>query len=144
MIHVSKKSRQTASGEGFSLGDQAGLGMSIGSLLSGGEEPAAMPRPEQRSEPPKAAAAGQAGAAGLSGLAKVALQRRSAGCGGKTVTVVCLPQGARIDPEALAKEMRKALGCGSRVEDGRVVLQGDIAERAEEWLLKKGVKNVVR
>jgi len=80
----------------------------------------------------------------LSRLNKVSLQRRTAGYGGKTATVVLLPRDAAVDLEALAKDMRKALGCGSRVEEGRVVLQGDIADRAEAWLLKRGVKRVTR
>jgi len=80
----------------------------------------------------------------LSKLHKVSLQRRTAGYGGKTATVVLLPRDAAVDIEALAKEMRKALGCGSRVEGGRVVLQGDIADRAEAWLLKRGVKRITR
>lgn len=141
---MSKRSKKTTSGEGFSVGSAEGLGMSIGSLLKGGQEPASSPATAGEKQPPRPAAPSEPAAAALAGLAKAALQRRSAGCDGKIVTVVCLPQSARIDPEALAKEMRKALGCGSRVEEGRVVLQGDIAERAAEWLLKKGVKNIVK
>lgn len=136
-----EKKKKLSSGEGFSVGGGSGLGMSIGSLLKGGAEPAEIPAAQDKQQPQASQPA--AGVCALAGLAKAALQRRSAGCGGKIVTVVVLPQGAKVDPEALAKEMRKALGCGSRVEDGRVVLQGDIADRAKEWLLKKGVKNVV-
>ena len=47
------------------------------------------------------------------------------------------------DREKLAREMRKGLGCGSFVEEGNVILQGDICDRAREWLLKNGVKEVV-
>jgi translation initiation factor 1 len=134
-----EKKKKLSSGEGFSVGGGSGLGMSIGSLLKGGHEPAEIPAAQDMQQPKTA----QPVAGTLAGLAKAALQRRSAGCGGKIVTIVVLPQGAKVDPEALAKEMRKALGCGSRVEDGRIVLQGDIADRAKEWLLRKGVKNVV-
>lgn len=75
---------------------------------------------------------------------KVAIQRQTAGRGGKTVTVVMLPKDVAIDLEALAKDMRKSLGCGSRVEEGRVVLQGDIVDRAELYFQKIGVQKIVR
>ena len=54
-----------------------------------------------------------------------------------------IPGKSIVDREKLAKEMRKGLGCGSFVEEGNVILQGDICDRAAEWLLKKGVKDVV-
>ena len=80
----------------------------------------------------------------LSKLAKVLLQRRTAGCGGKTVTVVSLPKECPLNLEAQAKDMRKALGCGSRAEEGKIILQGDICDRAEDWFIKNGVKKVVK
>ncbi|MDR3279627.1 MAG: hypothetical protein LBT23_03855 [Synergistaceae bacterium] len=43
----------------------------------------------------------------------------------------------------LARAMRKGLGCGSHAEGPRVVLQGDIRERARAWLVKSGVAKVV-
>lgn len=78
----------------------------------------------------------------LQKLSKVILRRRTSGFGGKTVVQLTLPQGSNIELELLAKEIRKALGCGSRVEKGEIFLQGDICDRAEEWLYKKGVKKV--
>lgn len=63
-------------------------------------------------------------------------QRQTAGRGGKTVTLVVFPKDAKIDLEALAKQMRRALGCGSHVEENKIVLQGDISERANAWLEK--------
>ncbi|PIE54044.1 MAG: translation initiation factor [Dethiosulfovibrio peptidovorans] len=58
---------------------------------------------------------------------------------GKTVTVV---EALVLLPEALAqvaRELRKALGCGSSVEDGAVVLQGDNRDRIASWLRARGV-----
>lgn len=74
---------------------------------------------------------------------KLVLRRERKGRGGKTVTVLTgndLPSGAL---EPLARELRRGLGCGSRVEGQTIVLQGDIADRACEWLRERGAKNVV-
>ena len=78
----------------------------------------------------------------LQKISKVILRRRTSGFGGKTVVQLTLPQGCNIELAMLAKEIRKALGCGSRVEKGEILLQGDICDRAEEWLYKQGVKKV--
>jgi len=80
----------------------------------------------------------------LSRSAKIVVRRERKGHGGKTVTViegVALP-AARLDE--VARRMRKALGCGSWVEDGRIVLQGDRAPAAEAWLRAAGAARVVR
>lgn len=70
-------------------------------------------------------------------LQHYSLQRQTAGRGGKTVTLVVFPKNCTVNLEMLAKEMRKALGCGAHVEENSVVLQGDIAGRAEKWLEKR-------
>ena len=57
------------------------------------------------------------------------------------MAAVIIPGKTAVDKET-AREMRRA-GCGSFVEGGNVILQGDICDRAAEWLLKKGVKEVV-
>lgn len=80
----------------------------------------------------------------LSRGGKVVVRRERKGHGGKTVTVV---DGLALPPadlESLARRMRKALGCGSWVEDGRVLLQGDRAPAAETWLRANGARHVVR
>lgn len=59
---------------------------------------------------------------------------------GKTVTVI---EGMTLDQNGLgllAKELRKAMGCGSSVEGASVVLQGDNRERIGSWLREKGVR----
>lgn len=76
-------------------------------------------------------------------IPKITLHRRTSGMGGKTVTVVTLSGGAAADPETLAKALRKGLGCGSRVDGGNILLQGDIQERARDWFTKKGARRVV-
>jgi len=72
------------------------------------------------------------------------LRRERKGRGGKTVTLLsglALPP-ARLD--ALARALRTALGCGARVDGATIVLQGDLAPRAEAWLRAHGAQQVVR
>jgi predicted translation initiation factor SUI1 len=76
-------------------------------------------------------------------IEKLVLRREKKGRGGKTVTVVSgfNMQSARL--EDLSRTMRKALGCGSTVEEGTIVLQGDITDRTRTWLEKQGAKKVI-
>lgn len=65
---------------------------------------------------------------------RLAIRRERKGRGGKTVTLV---EGLALTAsalETLAKQMRKALGCGVRVEGRSLVLQGDMVDRARAWL----------
>ncbi len=78
----------------------------------------------------------------LRGKAVVRQERK--GRGGKTVTVVDGAAISRVDDlGALAKTMRKALGTGARVENGKIVLQGDQRRGAGTWLEKQGAKVVI-
>lgn len=93
---------------------------------------------------PAPATAPPSGGPDLSRAGRVIVRRQRKGHGGKTVTVVdglALP-AAQL--EALARAMRKALGCGSWVDAGRVVLQGDRPDAAAAWLTRSGAKQVVR
>ena len=80
----------------------------------------------------------------LSAAGALVVRRERKGHGGKTVTVV---DGLRLPParlEALARAMRKALGCGSWTDAGRVALQGDRVEQAAAWLQRHGARRVTR
>jgi translation initiation factor 1 len=79
----------------------------------------------------------------LSTQAKLVVRRERKGRGGKTVTLVSGLALSAPRLEALARAMRKGLGCGSTVEDDTIVLQGDIVPRAQEWLAKHGAKKIV-
>lgn len=130
-----KKSKKITKGDGFCIGDTEEFKISIGALLGKDDTPKKNITEEEKLPPQNK----------TSNLSKVSIARRTAGCGGKTVTIITLPKETNIDTDALSKEMRKALGCGSRVEDGRIVLQGDIGDRAAEWFTtKKGVKKITR
>ncbi len=120
--------------------------ISIGQLVGKEEYPADSPPktaccPIENTPPSKPAGSEM----GVASFAQVTLHRESAGRGGKTVTLVAVkPPQTKISLEALAKDLRKGLGCGSHVEGDRIVLQGDIPDRAQEWFVKKGARKVVR
>jgi len=77
----------------------------------------------------------------LESLQKVVIRRTRKGRGGKTVTTVSgIPSGR----SALAKQLRKALGVGSRVEGEFLVVHGDQVDRLATWFAGQGVKNVIR
>jgi len=80
----------------------------------------------------------------LSRAGKLIVRRERKGHGGKTVTVVDGLAGSPASLDALARALRKALGCGSWVEDGRVVLQGDRPDAAAAWLTRNGARQVTR
>jgi translation initiation factor 1 len=92
---------------------------------------------------PEAPARPDTGDIDLSRVGKVVLRRERKGRGGKTATVVAgLGLSAR-DLERVARELKRALGCGATVEGDVVVLQGDLAARAGPWLTARGVRKIV-
>lgn len=114
------------------------LGLSLGELLG---HPAPSPEPTEKPEPEPIPSPMTPPPA----FSRVVLQRTRAGRGGKWVTRVLLtPTPADGPLEALARELRKALGTGAHAEEGALVVQGDIADRIEAWFRKRGVPRVVR
>lgn len=73
---------------------------------------------------------------------KIVVRRESKGRGGKTVTRVTGLPASRLDE--LAARMKKALGCGAVVEEGDVVLLGNVQDRAAEWLAGEGARRIVQ
>lgn len=97
----------------------------------------ALPEGRPREEAPARAAPA------ASPARKAIVRRTSAGRGGKTVTLV---ERLSLPPERLdevARELKKALGCGASVEGDVVVLQGDQAERARAFVLERGLAREV-
>jgi translation initiation factor 1 len=66
------------------------------------------------------------------------------GRGGRTVTVVDKLELATPEFEAWCTELKRAIGCGGAVEDGKLVIQGDARHRVADWLVKRGVRKVTR
>ncbi len=74
---------------------------------------------------------------------KLVVRHESKGRGGKTVTrVTGLAPGAPLDD--LAREVRKALGAGAKVEGEDLLIQGKQVERAAAWLESRGLGPVLR
>lgn len=139
-----KKKKKLTGGEGFTLSQETPLSLSLASLSglsAGGSEAKKAELPAEGSKNAAAGAVRQNADEQLK-ISKIALRRERAGRGGKTVTVVIFPKDYSGNVLLLAKELRKSLGCGSSMEDGNVVLQGDLVERASDWFAKKGVKNI--
>lgn len=134
-----KKNKRPPSG-GAATPEQPGGGFGgLGAALAAGGLTAS-DRPAPPPTEPQAESAPAPGA--LRGKAVVRQERK--GRGGKTVTVIDGAAISRVpDLEALAKTMRKALGTGARVEDGKIVLQGDQREGAGAWLAKQGATVVI-
>lgn len=77
---------------------------------------------------------------------RVVVRHERKGRGGKTVTVLQFPDGGGDEAtvDALARELRKALGTAAQREDATVVVQGDIVDRVVDWLGKRGATRIVR
>ena len=74
---------------------------------------------------------------------KRVVRHESKGRGGKTVTrVTGLAAGPSL--EELAREARKALGAGVKVEGDDLLIQGKQVQRAATWLESRGLGPVVR
>ncbi|MCP5321798.1 MAG: translation initiation factor [Pseudomonadales bacterium] len=90
-------------------------------------------------EPQAVAASAQSPFAG-----RIVVTRERKGRGGKIVTRVC---GIDLDGdalEALAREMRQALGTGGAVEGDAIVLHGEQSARVTGWLAARGATRVVK
>jgi translation initiation factor 1 len=61
---------------------------------------------------------------------------------GKEVTVIDKLELRPADLETWCRELKKALGCGGAVENGTIVLQGDLRQRLPELLTARGVGKV--
>jgi translation initiation factor 1 len=94
--------------------------------------PAPTPPRETSADPPAVAMTG-----------KVVLRRERKGHGGKTVTVIDGLRAPAAALDTLARELRKALGCGARVDDGRIIVQGDCAPAVDRWLRARGATHIV-
>jgi translation initiation factor 1 len=61
---------------------------------------------------------------------------------GKEATVIEKLELSPIELERWCKELKQALGCGGTVEDGTIVLQGDLRSRLPALLTARHVGKV--
>ena len=73
----------------------------------------------------------------------VRVSRESKGRGGKTVTAIRGLEASPAQLEELARELKKALGCGASVEGSEVLVQGEQEKRVAAWLEGRGAKRVI-
>ncbi len=62
--------------------------------------------------------------------------------GGKEVTIVDKLELEPDELETWCRELKKALGCGGAVEEGTIVLQGDLRQRLPALLSARGIAKV--
>jgi translation initiation factor 1 (eIF-1/SUI1) len=96
-------------------------------------------QPSAQTEEPRPTALGP----DLSRCGKLTMARERKGHGGKTATVVSgLGLPAR-DLAAVARALRRALGCGASIDGDRLVVQGDQVPRVQAWLAAQGARRIV-
>ena len=110
---------------------------SLGSLLA--DQGFALSTPTEPEPEPEPSPQGRLE---LSQQKRLNLRMERKGRGGKTVTVLSQLVADDAGRAQLAKALRRALGCGARVEGTEIVIQGDVRDRARAWLLERGVKRV--
>jgi translation initiation factor 1 len=106
--------------------------------LSGGS-PSARPAAESATPVPSEAGSRESLFPG-----RVVVRREAKGRGGKTITRVSGLGADAAAVDELARDLKRALGVGAHVEDGDVLVQGNLTERVAVWLEKRGAGKVVR
>ena len=76
--------------------------------------------------------------------AKLVVRHERKKRGGKTVTRVSGLEVGEAECGDLARELKRALGCGASLEGGDILVQGSLVERVAEWLEQRGGGRVVR
>jgi translation initiation factor 1 len=74
---------------------------------------------------------------------KIVVRREKKGRGGKAATVIEGIREPQAGLQALARRLRKSLGCGVHVEGLTLVLQGVQTDRVAAWLREQGATRVI-
>jgi translation initiation factor 1 (eIF-1/SUI1) len=143
MARAGKKRIGTAGD--ITLGSGNNFDVSIGNVLCGNAKPAEGNVPREEVRPAIRDGEDKISLNFMKTVSRAIVRRESAGRGGRIVTSVEFRPAADCDVAGeIAKDMRKSLGCGSHVEPQKIILQGDIGDRAVSWLNKRGVVKIVR
>jgi translation initiation factor 1 len=76
------------------------------------------------------------------GPARAVVRLEKKGRGGKEATYI---EKLELNPKELelwCKALKQAMGCGGSVEDGAIILQGDLRQRLPAVLTERGVRKV--
>ena len=92
--------------------------------------------------PPGPQAASPPAAAVPKGPARAVVRLEKKHRRGKEVTVVDKLALPPTELETWCRELKQAMGCGGSVEEGAIVLQGDLRQRLPAVLTAKGVGKV--
>lgn len=92
---------------------------------------------------PAASAAAVAGKPAPKGPAKAVVRIERKGRGGKDATIVEQLGLSATELEVWLKALKTQLGCGGAVEEGALVLQGDLRKRLGPLLEARGVRKVI-
>lgn len=76
-------------------------------------------------------------------MGKLVVRREKKGRGGKVATIVDGLRGSTAELDELARDLRRALGAGAHVEDGRVIVSGVHTQKLHDVLRERGARTVV-
>ena len=76
------------------------------------------------------------------GPARAVVRMERKGHGGKEVTVIEQLELPARQLDGWLKELKTSLGCGGRIDEGAIVVQGDQRDRVRDWLAAKGVRKI--
>jgi translation initiation factor 1 len=128
---VSRKSRiRTDGAPPLSANPFAVLEGAFGDLPLGDVEDTAPPPAQADASPPRPGE-------------KIVLRREKKGRGGKTATIIEGLQRSDDALQAMARELRRSLGCGAHVEAMTIVVSGAQTERVRDWLAARGATRLV-
>ncbi len=139
-----ERKKKIGHGDEIALDGETAFSIPIGEALGLTDRTGEMPQRARPHAETNAANTPQDAETWLAEVKQATLHRETSGRGGRTVTVVSFkPAPNTALAEQLARAMRKGLGCGSHAQDGKIILQGDIQDRAENWLTRRDVKKIV-
>lgn len=71
---------------------------------------------------------------------KIQLDKKSRA--GKQVTLISGFVGNEADLETLSKKLKNLCGCGGSAKNGEMLIQGDVREKALNYLINQGYKAI--
>lgn len=74
--------------------------------------------------------------------ARAVVRMERKGHGGKEVTLIEQLELPRTELQKWLRELKSSFGCGGKIIDTALQLQGDQRERIQDWLVRRGVKRI--